>query len=624
MIMTQKTLIIMFFTAWMLMGGFLPPVALRAQEIDFSASVDRTSLSLQEQLILSVTVRGDMAGVPEPSLPSIPGFTVLSRSQSQSIEIVNFQTSASLIFQYILQPQKTGSFTIRPVTLNYNGREYSTDPIKIQVTRESAGPINPPPQTFTMPTMPPVHRPPGRPSRPGSHRPPMIPSFSFPFDEPMGKIMAFATTDKKSAVVNELVVLTIAFCYPAEVSVEHRVIPPANRGFLIEEVAPVSRTSTTIKGTQYAIDEHKYVLIPINSGTLTIESASVNYQVRDIFAGGSDTIKTDPIDIKISSLPKAGAPRDYTNGVGSFDISAKVEPLETPMDEPVTLTYTVSGEGNISTLELQKISDIPHFKKFDTTENHVYSTKGSGITGEKTFKTVLIPQKMGELTIPSLVFPYYDPQKKDYRQASTAPLTLKVTAPTHKGGASPAPSAGSTGPDSRTSDIRYIKSAMSARPGTSKPLYRNALFLSLQALPLLVIGALLIQGKRKEHMERNPLGIRKSRAYAAFRKTLDSARRELKGKNFASFYSTAQKAVTDYLKDKFAIPGTGLSISQLNSLLEEKQFPGDRIKELEAIMTTCERARFAPSGLQESECIETLKSLQTLVSILEKKRNDSR
>ena len=101
---------------------------------------------------------------------------------------------------------------------------------------------------------------------------------------------------------------------------------------------------------------------------------------------------------------------------------------------------------------------------------------------------------------------------------------------------------------------------------------------------------------------------------AAFRKTLDSARRELEGKNFASFYSTAQKAVTDYLKDKFAIPGTGLSISQLTSLLEEKQFPGDRIKGVEVIMTTCERARFAPSGLQESECYETLRKLQALVS----------
>ena len=38
--MKQKTFIIMFLTAWMLMGGFLAPGSLGAQEIDFSASVE--------------------------------------------------------------------------------------------------------------------------------------------------------------------------------------------------------------------------------------------------------------------------------------------------------------------------------------------------------------------------------------------------------------------------------------------------------------------------------------------------------------------------------------------------------------------------------------------------------
>ena len=127
------------------------------------------------------------------------------------------------------------------------------------------------------------------------------------------------------------------------------------------------------------------------------------------------------------------------------------------------------------------------------------------------------------------------------------------------------------------------------------PLYRNVLFLSLQALPFLVIGALLIEGKRKKRRERNPLGIKKTRAYGAFRRTLDSARKKLKGKNFAAFYSPAQKAVTDYLNDRFAVPGTALSISQLKTLMEEKQFPSNRIS-IRRIMTTCERARFAPWG----------------------------
>ncbi|HEX9916144.1 MAG TPA: hypothetical protein VGB16_00250, partial [candidate division Zixibacteria bacterium] len=45
-----------------------------AKEINFSASVDRTELSLDDQITLTIQVSGDIGNIPTPTLPSLKDF----------------------------------------------------------------------------------------------------------------------------------------------------------------------------------------------------------------------------------------------------------------------------------------------------------------------------------------------------------------------------------------------------------------------------------------------------------------------------------------------------------------------------------------------------------------------
>jgi len=59
-----------------------------AAEIEFTASVDQTTVGLGEQFQLVLSVRGeDMLSAPSPTLPPVPGLDVLGRSTSQSTNI---------------------------------------------------------------------------------------------------------------------------------------------------------------------------------------------------------------------------------------------------------------------------------------------------------------------------------------------------------------------------------------------------------------------------------------------------------------------------------------------------------------------------------------------------------
>lgn len=588
-----------------------------AQEINLSANVDRSNISMDEQLTLSVTVKGNINNVPEPNIPPLPDFNIVSRFQSQNVEIINFQTSASITYQYILQPKKAGTFTINPITINHGGTTYKTLPITVDVSR-SAG--NPP--TSTHPAQIPGNRITQQPHTINipaisSMAPPSLPN-GFPFmnEDVSSSIFAHASLSKKNAYVNEQVILTVSFCYPADQAVERRIFPPNNTGFLIEEIQGQRKYYATIKNQRYAIEEFRYVLYPINPGLLKVDSISINYQVQDFFGASGDIIKTEPIEIDVSSVP-GGAPANFTNSVGSFKISSSVEPDRTPMDEPLTLYITVAGEGNISTLELPKLPEINNFKKFDTTDSYKINSDGSKITGEKTFKTTLIPQKTGELTIPAFSFSYFDPEKKEYLNINTLPIKVVATSPTNKTSSQAPVSQVSPGNTEKAEDIRYIKSDFTR--SWNLPLYKNTSFLAIQAIPLIVIIFLTISTIRKNKLEKDKSRIKKSQAYKNFRSSLSQAEKMLKKKLFGDFHSLMYKSILDYLGDKCETSSTGLTIQQIKDLLEEKSIAREKIEELGNLLSTCDFARFSSGKVNGENCKRSLDQCIQIINMLEKK-----
>ncbi|MBU1147793.1 MAG: BatD family protein, partial [Candidatus Omnitrophica bacterium] len=127
----KKTLVILLlflFTAWICY----------AQDISISANVDKQEITLDDQITLNIVVSGSVSNIPQPTIPSLDGFTAYSSGRSQNISIINNQITSSVSFNYILVPNDVGEYTLGPFSIDYKGSTYSADAINIKVLPRSA------------------------------------------------------------------------------------------------------------------------------------------------------------------------------------------------------------------------------------------------------------------------------------------------------------------------------------------------------------------------------------------------------------------------------------------------------------------------------------------------------
>ena len=108
------------------------------------AQVDRTNLTTDDLLVLTVTIDTQGGSSTQPILPPIDGLEILSRSSGTQMSMVNGNVTIQSTYQYQLQPTRTGEITIDPINVFVNGAPQLTEPITIQVTQGNGTPSAPP------------------------------------------------------------------------------------------------------------------------------------------------------------------------------------------------------------------------------------------------------------------------------------------------------------------------------------------------------------------------------------------------------------------------------------------------------------------------------------------------
>ena len=115
------------------------PRAGHAQSPPITATVDRTNLSTDETLTLTVAIHGS-GEIPFPSLPHFSDFDVVGQRESSRMSTRNQQTSTEVVYWYTLRPIRPGRATIGAFTVTVDGQTFNTDPIIIEVSQGSARP----------------------------------------------------------------------------------------------------------------------------------------------------------------------------------------------------------------------------------------------------------------------------------------------------------------------------------------------------------------------------------------------------------------------------------------------------------------------------------------------------
>lgn len=356
-----------------------------------TATVDKTEITLEDSIFFSVEVEGGKAAV---DLSPIKNFRVISKGSSSSYNFINGRSERKSTYQYVLMPLAKGNFRIPPIGVTMDGQTVFTNPIDISVKQET--------------------------SDKGEFKP----------------LFAEASVEKENIFVGEQTVFTLRFFTSKRIVGAGFETPPEFKGFSVKQFEEEKNFTRTIKGVRFNVTEVDYLIIPAKPGEFTINPVSLVARVvvpsdlNSFFMSDQSKpvrVVSNPVRITVTAVPEYQGDGEYSGLTGKFDIQADIDKKEIRTGESGTITYKISGSGNIMDAALPRIViDEDRFKVYD--DNPVEETKltARGYEGFKLFKKAVVPLKQGEYTVPSISLTYFDVEKRGFQTIFTEEIHINA------------------------------------------------------------------------------------------------------------------------------------------------------------------------------------------------------
>lgn len=525
------------------------------------------------------------------------------RGQSSSIQIVNGKTtrSSQTSFSYILRPLKAGRFTLPRARAQIDGKEILSKAETIEVVganrpSQSAQPDNSSQQSGQQQSQ----------------------SAQSQTSRDTGSDLFLAiNVNKNNVVVGEPITATISIYTRADIAgFESAEFPDFNGFWSQEQASPtnIEFSRATYNGQIYnAALLKKYILIPQQKGTLTIDPAEIDCLVNvrtapsgnSIFDGFFDSVTTvrrkitsRAVKVNVSGLP-AGAPASFGGGVGKFSLSAKMSKDSLKTHEAASLILSVSGKGNISLIQAPKVKFPADMEVYDTKISD--KIEKSGYSGTKTYEFPFIPRSWGDFVIPPVSYSYYDVDAGRYVTLQTDSLKFYVEKTDEVVGAGTVISM-PTQKDVKSldRDIRYINVKNSGLVSKGVFFIGSALFWVLTIL-LILLAVICWAAFRKIAARRADIvGAKNRKATKMAFKRLRLAGTFLRQNLYTAFYEELHKALLGFVSDKLNVPVGELSKERISELFTEGGVSESLITSFVGLLDACEFARYSPSSGNEA------------------------
>lgn len=589
----------------LLLAFWMLPLLLWAQE--FQVQAPRQVVSGQ-QFTVSFTINADGQ---QFTGPDFKGFSVLSGPNPSTRSNIQVDARGQMVrsftksYTYYLLAGDEGTYTIGSARIAVDGEELSTEPIEVKVVTGAAG--NPRQQA--------------QPQRQSSRQAAGDPGRIAEDD-----VFIKAFVDKTDAFVGEQILITYRIYTRRQISLPNTLEQPSFNGFwtedLLKDEKQYRQTEETYNGQQYVVvDYKKLALFPQKAGSIRIDPFEIEVAARvqsqrrsgdpffDNFFGGSFfntyqnvqlKLKSNPVNISVKALPASGQPSGFKGAVGQYAFSAAAEPQELKTNEAATIRYTIEGKGNLKLLQSPEINFPPDLEVFDPKISDRISLQRSGVSGSRTYEYLTIPRAPGTHQVPEVSFHFFDPERKQYRSLSVAPITFTV----ERGeGENVATASGFSQEDIRLlgSDIHYIKTEISHLSTIRPPLFFTPAFWLWLSLPLWVFLLAFAYWYQRMRFLQDQKAVRNRRATRAARKRLRRAAKLLGSGNKEAFFESVTQALWGYLADKLNLNLSQLTMDTISEALGERQVSEDDIQELKNIIESAEYARFAPPGSSSTE-----------------------
>lgn len=586
----------------------------RSAEIKFTATTERTRVTMGEQIVINATLVSDknLGNPANPSVTPSSAYSVLGtdrrQSSSSSIQITNGKAvqknEINYQFLYVITPQQNGSFVFPALEIVIDGVSYKTEPISFNVSNERV-------------------------------------------QNPDVRVSMYL--NKKSLYTNEQAILTFKVAQKSNSQTDVRngfsaaigkVMDAFKKDFSLSPLFTnqITTTSENINGERYNIYALRFSLVPITAGSYSIAQIPFEYQelrkassrsrgdpffddffgMNNFFGGGMQAVPksslSGPFTIQVKPLPPA--PPGFSGAVGRFTLNTSIDKSEVPAGEALTLKLTIKGStkpGSMGDITLPQIPDCEIFKP----ETQVWADTGvSGITAKKLYKYLLIPRQEGTLVIPPVKFPYFDPETGKFKTAASEPVEITVT----RGKAG-------TKQENRYmtqeeirevgQDIRYIKTDVKLKNQTERP-YREPVFYVLFPLPFLIIMLSLLYKFQYTRREKNAVFHVRRKALSSARRKLLQIKKQISKFSNSDYLGKISDTIEQFISQKFGFPATGRTLDELRAELLKYNSDEKTVADLTGFIEHLDSYRFGGSVLDEKSRSSILEKAESFIVGLEK------
>ena len=359
---------------------------------------------------------------------------------------------------------------------------------------------------------------------------------------------------------------------------------PGFAGFWNSQKTEQDEYSEILDSIEYQVVEFRTVLFPSVVGTVAIDPAALAMSTE---ATSVDSrLESDAVAVEVLPLP-AGAPSSFSGAVGRFEVSAVSDTTEGKVNEPVRLTFRISGEGNIEALPNPEWPQIAGWRVIESPVSSESRVEAGVMTGSRTYEFTLVPEIGGELTIPEIRYPHFDPVSGQYVQVGTSPVFVTVVGGEGLPSASQPPGEETTGDEEAA--LRPIKDIpVSLRRGGSE-LASSLVYWAVWAVPVLIVTVALAWRRRRASQVAARAEALRNSALPNAQAALARARSAGEDNRIA-----ASEAVLSYVSTRLETPASGLTREALLRRLRDagvSQELEDRVSE---VLTEGESARYTP------------------------------
>ena len=393
-----------------------------AQNVSVQAAVERAEVYVGEPFRFRIAVSGSDQ-VAAPDLEPVAGFTVRALgggpNNSEIVTTINGNTTRQVNRGYVLNYELTaaaaGELTIPALTLQVEGQAQATTPIRIR-----------------------------------ARAPQRIEDYRLQL-----------ALDREQVWVGEPVLLTTTWLWDAELGPErvhgfsHPVLDGAAKwGLSYEHRSPAGvrndpvrlpvagrevlwqRGQTRIDGQPFVSLSFATTLLPERPGQLHLGSATVVFEgiagyrtVRDFFGRNVRhpvrerfVVPSNELQLRVKALPEQGRPADFSGLVGRFEIAARAAPLEVKVGDPMELTVTLTGSGDLRRLQAPDLTLLSGFREFRVSEDSPPTLTVEQATIRHTLRA--LHHEVAE--IPALRISVFDADSGGYVELASEPIPITV------------------------------------------------------------------------------------------------------------------------------------------------------------------------------------------------------